>query len=483
MEDLDSSIPIVSGQDLQELNGHRWKIHGTEYVISSGTIGIDHTSLGGGNESWIVPLLDESGSVAWRFKTYLKRVTPQRARRIRWLCQQRVWEWSPGLAGAPREWIDTREFGRPEGSTVDFAGYLMSDVPGVTWGELRMSVVDDSIEIQDEWRRVWMGQLLRALVALENQNLVHGDLSPGNVLLSCEQPARLALIDFDSFVAPESDDEAALRCNGGMIGTKGYMPVDLERRRTQGDEPSQLTPYSDRRARDMLLLELACFEEWCPKEDPVADWEWNLVDEALEDQKLGQAERYFRREQIIDLPESSRASSTALARSLGVSLAPAVKKSGPAANDAPVIPPAGSRWKWDWAVNGLSVADQTRVVAKSILWSVCVAEWMLLALLLPRHIVPLDGEPGWILWLIRMAVQIVVGAAVIATGLWRTTAAACESEAATMVQLGHFQLLIPGSPCPAGSAHQVRHSAVMRLFVGAVLLGGVVLGVSRLSQV
>ena len=295
MDDCHSDIPILSGEDIRELNGSHWRVHGTEYVISSGSTGIDHRSVQGGNESRIVPLLDESGQVVRLLKTPARAVSPQRARRIQWLAGQRLWVQSPGLAAAPCESIDTRECGRPEGSKRDFIGYLMAPVSGNSWLEFKSDITRSGATFHEQWRRKWVIQFLRTLVALENRNFVHGDLSPGNVMVSAENPINLSLIDFDAFVVPDAGAELArlTSADGGVIGTPGDMPIDLERRSPEAS--SMLAPYSDRRARDMLLLEFLCFDSWCSDEDPVSEWDWSLIDEMLEGRNLGQAERYLRR--------------------------------------------------------------------------------------------------------------------------------------------------------------------------------------------
>ncbi|MDA1165780.1 MAG: phosphotransferase [Planctomycetota bacterium] len=322
----DSDIPILSGEDIRQLDGSHWRIHGKKYVISSGSAGIDHRSVQGGNESRVVPLLDESGQVVRLLKTSLKSVSPRRASRIQWLAEQRLSELSPGLSAAPCEWIDTRECGRPENSKLDFTGYFMAPVPGNSWLEFKIDIARSEVTIHEQWRRKWVCQFLRTLVALENRNFVHGDLSPGNVMVSAEHPIHLSLIDFDAFVAPDAGAELArlTSADGGMIGTPGYMPIDLERR--SPESTSIPAPYSDRRARDMLLLEFLCFDSRCPDEDPVSEWDWSLIDEVLEDRSLGQAERYLRRPEIIDLPETSRVTSAALARAMNVSLKPVARR-------------------------------------------------------------------------------------------------------------------------------------------------------------
>ena len=72
-----------------------------------------------------------------------------------------------------------------------------------------------------------------ATAVLERADIVHGDLSPNNIVIDLEAPPdepALYLIDFDAFVAPAAGPNRAITvAEGGTYGTEGYCPPDLGR--------------------------------------------------------------------------------------------------------------------------------------------------------------------------------------------------------------------------------------------------------------
>src|SRR5208337_326840 len=112
------------------------------------------------------------------------------------------------------------------------------------------------------------------LAVLERAELVHGDLSPNNVIIdldaSRDNPA-LYLIDFDAFFAPAAGANRAVTvAEGGTYGTEGYCPPDLPAAVNSGN--GSVSPYSDRYGRDMLLLEFLLMGRNLPADDPLACW-------------------------------------------------------------------------------------------------------------------------------------------------------------------------------------------------------------------
>ena len=99
----------------------------------------------------------------------------------------------------------------PETATLDFAGYLARAVPGKTWLELKTSINDNSVPFPEDFRWRCVRDLVLALSVLEQEGIVHGDLSPNNIVVDLDarpdQPA-LYLIDFDAFVAPAAGGNA-----------------------------------------------------------------------------------------------------------------------------------------------------------------------------------------------------------------------------------------------------------------------------------
>src|SRR5208282_1786604 len=120
---------------------------------------------------------------------YLKfftRPTQKRLDRTSWLIGQQIHTWLPGLAAAPLVWVDTRHAHRPEEATLDFAGYLARSVPGKTWLELKTSIHDNSLPFPEELRWRCVCDLVFALAILEQEGIVHGDLSPNNIVVDLE---------------------------------------------------------------------------------------------------------------------------------------------------------------------------------------------------------------------------------------------------------------------------------------------------------
>ena len=201
--------------------------------------------------------MDYDRSVAAYLK-FFTRPTQKRLDRTAWLIGQQMHTWLPGLAAAPLVWVDTRHAHRPADATLDFAGYLARAVPGKTWLELKTSIHDNSLPFPEDFRWRCVRDLVLALSVLEQEGIIHGDLSPNNIVIDLEarpdQPA-LYLIDFDAFVAPAAGgNEAVTVAEGGTYGTEGYCPPDLAAAAAGGD--GSAAPYSDRYGRDMLLVEL-----------------------------------------------------------------------------------------------------------------------------------------------------------------------------------------------------------------------------------
>ena len=154
-----------------------------------------------GAEGKAYPLLDQDGSVAAYLK-FFTHPTSKRLDRTAWLIGQKMHTWLPNLAAAPVLWTDTRH--GLHGAKIDFhfTAYLATAVPGDTWLEHKSGIAGGGTLFPEDLRWRCVRDMLLALAALEGAELVHGDLSPNNVILDLDaQPhtPALYLIDFDAF--------------------------------------------------------------------------------------------------------------------------------------------------------------------------------------------------------------------------------------------------------------------------------------------
>ncbi len=227
-----------------------------------------------GAEGKAYPLLGYDHSVVAYLK-FFTRPTQKRLDRTAWLIGQGVHTWLPGLSAAPMIWGDTRHADSPADGPFDFAGYLARAVPGKTWLELKNAIADNTVRFTEELRWRCVIDLLAALAVLEQEGIVHGDLSPNNIVVDTAagpgEPA-LYLIDFDAFVADAAGkDRAVTVAEGGTYGTEGYCPPDLAAAAAEGDNSA--VPRSDCYGRDMLLLELLAWDCGLSPDDPPVLWD------------------------------------------------------------------------------------------------------------------------------------------------------------------------------------------------------------------
>ncbi len=280
-----------------------------------------------GAEGKAYPLLDYDRSAAAYLK-FFTRPTQKRLDRTAWLIGQQMHTWLPSLAAAPLVWVDTRHARRPAATTLDFSGYLARAVPGKTWLELKSSINDNSVSFSENFRWRCVRDLVLALSVLEQEGIVHGDLSPNNIVLDLEarpDQAALYLIDFDAFVAPAAGgNEAVTVAEGGTYGTEGYCPPDLAAAATGGD--GSVAPYSDRHGRDMLLVELLMMDCGLSPDDPPSSWNYDQLQrryadwQARSDPVCLWTLSHLDPATLFTLAEQDRTTSTELAAGLSLSL-------------------------------------------------------------------------------------------------------------------------------------------------------------------
>ena len=204
--------------------------------------------------------LGDDGSVAAYLK-FFTRPTQKRLDRTAWLIGQQMHTWLPNLAAAPVLWTDTRH--GLHGAKIDFqfAAYLAKAVPGETWLERKSGIADGGTRFPENLRWRCVQDLLLALAVLERAELVHGDLSPNNVVIDLDAPPddpALYLIDFDAFFAPAAGANRAVTvAEGGTYGTDGYCPPDLAAAASAGDgfRRALLRPLRPRHAAPGILVD------------------------------------------------------------------------------------------------------------------------------------------------------------------------------------------------------------------------------------
>ncbi len=374
---MDSGTGILTLSQLQarDLAGRRWALNGDSYSFAD----FDRTQPGQppwktGAEGIAYPLLGADG----RPRAYVKffdelKMTPKRVARTKWLIEQRMDNWVPELRGAPNTWVDTQALGAPTGVSFEFTCSMAQAVPGRTWLELKLDIMDGAVRLDQQMRQRCAENLIRGLVYLERAGMVHGDLSPNNVIVNVDaardEPA-LYLIDFDGFHAEHAGKLCQLSIGeGGTFGTRGYCPPELEQEAQQNGLSA--APFSDRYGRDILLVELLCFDEECDFEDPASQWSWEKIQRGLSQSEVGEHLRHLVSKEVFQLTEDRRPSSYDLARSLRMTTPPRVK-----GRDAtPRKFPAGSSFRNTIGLSANGLLPKVVI----ILWALCLVHWGLVS--------------------------------------------------------------------------------------------------------
>lgn len=194
---------------------------GTRTLTFSG--GQNRPLFRAGGEGLVQLVTDQTGT-EFQFKCFYEP-TADRRRRSEVLVKQRLAK--PGkpkadaLGGAPLDLL-------PSIGPMTPFGVLMKNVRGSSWKDLKEFT--SSGAYPPPWwpnlqvRALWAFGLATAVRYMEEQEFIHADLSPGNVMVtpSGEYAGELALVDFDGFVHPEFP-ELDTTCRG----SEGYSAPEI----------------------------------------------------------------------------------------------------------------------------------------------------------------------------------------------------------------------------------------------------------------
>lgn len=465
--------PSVSQLEAKQLAGKSWRINGDLLRFAD----FDPQEPGQppwktGAEGIAYPLHGANGTPRAYVKFFDElKVNAKRVGRTKWLIEQQMAQWLPELGGAPGAWVDTYGDGQPDGVGFHFACSLAKAVPGRTWLELKVDVADGVVRFSDDSRKRCVADLIRGLVHLEQRDIVHGDLSPNNIIVNIDATPgepMLYLIDFDGFVAPAAgrDLYRLSAGEGGTFGTKGYCPPDLERRCSNND--LSVAPYSDRYARDMLLLELLCYDDTCDFEEPVCEWPVQQVRQGLERNPVPDEFAYLSRPDIFTMPEKQRPSTDTLAKGLAIAHPPRVKRAADWMKGFPGFN----------APTPASFAESILTRAPQVLWLVCVALLGLFCVLGAQWIGGTTSGTGQLA--LRLPIKLLIGGGVFIAGLTGLTVVAFATDRPRMVNLLGWWFQIPArrENTRSETENQIRAVGMLLgimflLAVGIVMLQGV----------
>lgn len=158
--------------------------------------------------------------------------------------------------GVPYAWIDKIVAGHRVYGHV--AKHVCYNRKGDDFGIVRDTLAID--DFTEDNRRAMAGQLCTAIVGLERLSVVHGDLSPRNIVIGkqSDNDVQCVLIDYDGFQSPKVP-QLPRQYDGKparMFGSAGYQHPSLMRRikNDNGQDDSLFVP------NDRFALGVLCFE-------------------------------------------------------------------------------------------------------------------------------------------------------------------------------------------------------------------------------
>ena len=207
-------------RDVLLLDGTTQTIGGETFCLQS-----RHGSAGG--EGYVIPVVRLAEGERLMLKCY-RLPSPERRQRIEFLSSLNMRQ----LPGLPAAWFDAAPcmvvgtkvlVPRPKGGQdeVEIEGYLATFIEGRT---LEECLADEAWDPTLETRRDLARHLCMAVQILEDADqLVHGDLSGRNILVTHGPRPELRLIDFDGFYHHRVRPILCTKAPGGRgWGSDGY---------------------------------------------------------------------------------------------------------------------------------------------------------------------------------------------------------------------------------------------------------------------
>ncbi len=317
----------ISQLQARDIAGKEWKVQGQTLRFAD----FDPRYPGeppwkSGGEGIACPLLDAQGRVVYYAKFFDQtRITEKRVRRAQWLAGQQASGWAPQFLAAPVTWVTGSPATRPKSIRFDFSCLLSVAAPGRPWQEIKADITSGAVQWTDDLRRRAVRDFIAGLAILERRNFIHGDLSHGNLVLDPAATSGspvLCFIDFDAFVCPVADELASLStAEGGTFGTPDYCPPSL----VAGSASQDVRPFSDRFARDTLLVELLGFDSTCASDEAASKWDTHVRQKLLGRAPFASQLPHLLLDTLFQLPEHRRPHTCELAAAIGIPVGPPVK--------------------------------------------------------------------------------------------------------------------------------------------------------------
>lgn len=308
---------------------------------------------------------------------------------------------------------------------------------------------------------------------LERNGIIHGDLSPNNLRVDLSagmQDPAAYLFDFDAFVAPAAGELGTLTTeDGGVFGTEGYCPPDLHEGTEQAE--ADIAPYSDRYGRDMLVLELLCYDRSLPFDLPPSYWPREVLLERLQRIGADRAVPYLTRQDLFSIPESERPSAAKLAQQFGMNVPPPIKRRG-----RPIV--TKSRRKAFSSPRG-DLAAKTLTVVLALLWVLCSAHWAIISHRVGGWLVGADRSTVAAAGLIPSALRLLASGSLLLAGMYGLACLAFAGPSRQTFELAGYQLELPARRPTGRSELGERGMAALQLAGLLAVLCAVVAAIVR----